>query len=215
MRIPLSWLAEFVTWSGPAAALAERLTMAGLKIEAIEEVGQLDRRIVAGPPPPPPPPPAGRPAPGGPGGGGRPPPPPGPSGAPRAPPGAEQPAARARRRALAPSAPWSARVGHRRGARGADPGGGRRPLPALLRARRARRRHRAFAALGAAPPPARRHAGAQRGGRRDQLRDARARPAAARLRPGAAHRAAHRGTPRRLWGAAHDPRRRRAHARAG
>src|SRR5204862_4364296 len=49
MRIPLSWLAEFVTWSGPAAALAERLTMAGLKIEAIEEVGQLDRRIVAGP----------------------------------------------------------------------------------------------------------------------------------------------------------------------
>ena len=43
-----SWLAEFVTWSGPAAALAERLTMAGLKIEAIEEVGQLDRRIVAG-----------------------------------------------------------------------------------------------------------------------------------------------------------------------
>src|SRR5439155_1391689 len=48
MRIPLSWLAEFVTWSGPAAALAERLTMAGLKIEAIEEVGQLDRRIVAG-----------------------------------------------------------------------------------------------------------------------------------------------------------------------
>src|SRR5213076_529307 len=40
MRIPLSWLAEFVTWSGPAAALAERLTMAGLKIEAIEEVGR-------------------------------------------------------------------------------------------------------------------------------------------------------------------------------
>src|SRR5439155_6402738 len=48
MRIPLSWLAEFVTSSGRAAALAERLTMAGLKIEAIEEVGQLDRRIVAG-----------------------------------------------------------------------------------------------------------------------------------------------------------------------
>src|SRR5256884_479622 len=48
MRIPLSWLAEFVTWSGPAAALAGRVSMAGLKIEAIEEVGQLDRRIVAG-----------------------------------------------------------------------------------------------------------------------------------------------------------------------
>jgi len=48
MRIPLSWLAEFVTWSRPAAALAERLTMAGVKIEAIEEVGRLDPRIVAG-----------------------------------------------------------------------------------------------------------------------------------------------------------------------
>src|SRR5207247_9573118 len=64
MRIPLSWLAEFVTWSRPAAALAERLTMAGVKIEAIEEVGRLDPRIVAGrraprPAPPPPPPPPG------------------------------------------------------------------------------------------------------------------------------------------------------------
>src|SRR5438093_9826909 len=48
MRIPLSWLAEFVTWSRPAAALAERLTEAGVKIEAIEEVGRLDPRIVAG-----------------------------------------------------------------------------------------------------------------------------------------------------------------------
>src|SRR5439155_7616255 len=48
MRIPLSWLAEFVTWSRPAAALAELLTMAGVKIEAIEEVGRLDPRIVAG-----------------------------------------------------------------------------------------------------------------------------------------------------------------------
>src|SRR5881296_3178989 len=48
MRIPLSWLAEFVTWSRPAAALAERLTMAGVKIEAIEEVGRLD---VGGPAP--------------------------------------------------------------------------------------------------------------------------------------------------------------------
>src|SRR5437667_10310261 len=73
MRIPLSWLAEFVTWSGPAAALAERLTMAGLKIEAIEEVGQLDRRIVAGRPAPVRPPPEGDPGPGGPGPGGPPP----------------------------------------------------------------------------------------------------------------------------------------------
>src|SRR5947208_716040 len=61
MRIPLSWLAEFVTWSRPAAALAERLTMAGVKIEAIEEVGRLDPRIVAGPAPPAPPPPRPRP----------------------------------------------------------------------------------------------------------------------------------------------------------
>src|SRR2546428_11525702 len=93
MRIPLSWLAEFVTWSGPAAALAERLTMAGLKIEAIEEVGQLDRRIVAGPPPPPPPPPPAPPRPGGPGrvGGAGPPPPPPPP--PRGPPPAPPPRA--------------------------------------------------------------------------------------------------------------------------
>ncbi len=48
MRVPLSWLAEFVTWSGSATTLAERLTMAGLKIEAVEEVGQLDRHVVVG-----------------------------------------------------------------------------------------------------------------------------------------------------------------------
>src|SRR5436309_2769754 len=48
MRIPLSWLAEFVTWSGPAAALAERLTMAGLKIDAIEALGRLGRRVAPG-----------------------------------------------------------------------------------------------------------------------------------------------------------------------
>src|SRR5437773_7230788 len=75
MRIPLSWLAEFVTWSGPAAALAERLTMAGLKIEAIEEVGQLDRRIVAGGGAALEPPPGGGPGPGWRGGVGRPAPP--------------------------------------------------------------------------------------------------------------------------------------------
>src|SRR5437763_14818965 len=72
MRIPLSWLAEFVTWSGPAAALAERLTMAGLKIEAIEEVGQLDRRIVAGRPAAAEPPPGAGRGPGCRGPGGRP-----------------------------------------------------------------------------------------------------------------------------------------------
>jgi phenylalanyl-tRNA synthetase beta chain len=45
MRIPLSWLAEFVSWSGTPAVLAERLTMCGLKVERIEEVGRLDSRI--------------------------------------------------------------------------------------------------------------------------------------------------------------------------
>jgi len=48
MRVPLSWLGEFVTWGGSAAALAERLTMAGLAVEAIEEVGRLDPRIRVG-----------------------------------------------------------------------------------------------------------------------------------------------------------------------
>jgi phenylalanyl-tRNA synthetase beta chain len=48
MRVPLSWLAEFVTWRGPAGALADRLTMAGLGVAAIEEVGSLDARVRAG-----------------------------------------------------------------------------------------------------------------------------------------------------------------------
>ncbi|HJQ85649.1 MAG TPA: phenylalanine--tRNA ligase subunit beta, partial [Candidatus Binatia bacterium] len=48
MRVPLSWLAEFVTWSGTPAALAERLTMAGLAVEAVEDVGRLDARIRVG-----------------------------------------------------------------------------------------------------------------------------------------------------------------------
>ena len=48
MRIPLSWLAEFVTWNGTPAALAERLTMAGLGVESMDEVGRLDPRIRAG-----------------------------------------------------------------------------------------------------------------------------------------------------------------------
>ncbi|HYR97304.1 MAG TPA: phenylalanine--tRNA ligase subunit beta, partial [Candidatus Binatus sp.] len=48
MRIPLSWLSDFVTWSGAPSALAERLTMAGLKVEAMEEVGRVDPRVRAG-----------------------------------------------------------------------------------------------------------------------------------------------------------------------
>jgi phenylalanyl-tRNA synthetase beta chain len=45
VRVPLSWLAEFVTWDEPSTALADRMTMAGLKVEAVEEVGDLDARI--------------------------------------------------------------------------------------------------------------------------------------------------------------------------
>src|SRR5205823_2219475 len=151
MRIPLSWLAEFVTWSRPAAALAERLTMAGVKIEAIEEVGRLDPRIVAGrraagaAPPPAPRPRAGR--------GRR------AGDAARAAPRHRRHRARGRGdaeprrlpldprrgargggrdgRSLAPPAPPPARIGRRRRARGAGARGGGRPLPALLRARRA------------------------------------------------------------------------------
>jgi len=48
MRVPLSWLAEFVSWSGSATDLAERLTMAGLPVEGITEVGRLDPHIRAG-----------------------------------------------------------------------------------------------------------------------------------------------------------------------
>src|SRR4030095_2894832 len=48
MRVPLAWLEEFVTIGMSPAALAERLTMAGLEIESIEEGGRLDGRICAG-----------------------------------------------------------------------------------------------------------------------------------------------------------------------
>ncbi len=48
MRVPLTWLGEFVTVGTSPSALAERLTMAGLEIESIEEVGRLDRRIRTG-----------------------------------------------------------------------------------------------------------------------------------------------------------------------
>jgi phenylalanyl-tRNA synthetase beta chain len=48
MRIPLSWLREFVSWRGTPNALADRLTMAGLAVEDIEEVGRLDPRVRVG-----------------------------------------------------------------------------------------------------------------------------------------------------------------------
>ena len=48
MRVPLTWLGEFVTVGTSPSTLAERLTMAGLEIESIEEVGRLDRRVRTG-----------------------------------------------------------------------------------------------------------------------------------------------------------------------
>src|SRR5947199_311581 len=48
MRVPLSWLGDFVSWSGTATQLADRLTMAGFPVEDIAEVGRLDPRIRVG-----------------------------------------------------------------------------------------------------------------------------------------------------------------------
>jgi phenylalanyl-tRNA synthetase beta chain len=48
MRVPLGWLNEFVTWRGSPSALADRLVMAGIEVESVEEVGRVDRGIVAG-----------------------------------------------------------------------------------------------------------------------------------------------------------------------
>src|SRR6185503_8152051 len=48
MRVPLSWLREFVTWGGTAEALAERLVMVGLNVESIESVGGVDARVKVG-----------------------------------------------------------------------------------------------------------------------------------------------------------------------
>ncbi len=45
MRVPLGWLGEFVTWDLPTDALVERMNMAGLKVEAVEELGDLDAAI--------------------------------------------------------------------------------------------------------------------------------------------------------------------------
>ena len=45
MRVPLSWLAEFVTWRASPQALAECLTLAGFPVEGLEDVGRLDARI--------------------------------------------------------------------------------------------------------------------------------------------------------------------------
>jgi phenylalanyl-tRNA synthetase beta chain len=48
MRVPLSWLAEFVDPGDAVDALAHRLTMGGLAVEAIETVGDLDPAVRVG-----------------------------------------------------------------------------------------------------------------------------------------------------------------------
>jgi phenylalanyl-tRNA synthetase beta chain len=39
MRVPLSWLSEFVDLTVSVEELAERLTLAGLEVAAVERVG--------------------------------------------------------------------------------------------------------------------------------------------------------------------------------
>ena len=41
MKVPLSWLKDFVDADLPVAALAERMTLAGLEVESIEQIGEL------------------------------------------------------------------------------------------------------------------------------------------------------------------------------
>ena len=48
MRLSLNWLREFVDISVSAAALADRLTLAGLEVEALEEVGADFSGVVVG-----------------------------------------------------------------------------------------------------------------------------------------------------------------------
>jgi phenylalanyl-tRNA synthetase beta chain len=48
MRIPLDWLRELVELDATPETLAERLTTAGLVVDAIEPVGRIDPRVVVG-----------------------------------------------------------------------------------------------------------------------------------------------------------------------
>ncbi|NLB59552.1 MAG: hypothetical protein GX806_00490, partial [Lentisphaerae bacterium] len=48
MKVPLSWLQEYVAFDLAPAALAERLTYAGLEVEKIEQVGADFKGIVVG-----------------------------------------------------------------------------------------------------------------------------------------------------------------------
>ncbi len=48
MRVPLSWLAELVTWEGSTTDLVEQMTMVGLKVESVEPVGDVDPAVRVG-----------------------------------------------------------------------------------------------------------------------------------------------------------------------
>ncbi len=48
MRIPLSWLREYVDVDLPAEAVAERLTLAGLEVSAVERLGEGIQGVVVG-----------------------------------------------------------------------------------------------------------------------------------------------------------------------
>jgi hypothetical protein len=48
MKAPVSWLTEFVTCDIPLEAIADRLNNAGLEVEAIENVGAFDARVLVG-----------------------------------------------------------------------------------------------------------------------------------------------------------------------
>ena len=44
MKIPLSWLKDFVDIALSPEALAERLTLAGMEVESINQIGELWER---------------------------------------------------------------------------------------------------------------------------------------------------------------------------
>ena len=48
MRVPLSWLADYVAVETGVDDLAHRLTMAGLKVESIERIGETWTDVVIG-----------------------------------------------------------------------------------------------------------------------------------------------------------------------
>ena len=48
MRVPLSWLREFVELELSPEALAERLTLLGMEVSAIEYIGADWQRVVVG-----------------------------------------------------------------------------------------------------------------------------------------------------------------------